>query len=332
MSENNIKYLIELVFKNKALTRQEMHDLDLLLTEDGNKKEVDAYMQKTWEDASSVDTDMSVDSIWERINQIKQKRNRLTRIVTFAQKYAAILLIPLTLYAIWLNYQNYTGSKQLYTINTAKAEQTTITLPDGTTAWLNVGTTISYNANYNKNNRRIKVNGEAYFDVFKNPKLPFIVNLGDINVKALGTEFNVNAYSGDDIQETTLYEGSVEITSEKHAISKVSEILKPGETIRYSPKKGIFKTSKANIAAVGAWRKKQLSFEDAKIEEVVAKAERWYNVKIKYNPKEFKNETLTVRLKANESLDRFLEIIEQILNIETKKESEKVIILKKKPM
>ena len=128
----------------------------------------------------------------------------------------AAVLIPVFLLGGILSYYimgNRTKPENItYTeIRAPYGARTEIGLPDGSTVWLNAGSKIKYMNVFNIDNREIQLNGEAYFKVAKNADLPFDVKTGDLDIQALGTEFNVKSYDDEDIIETTLVEGKIAI-------------------------------------------------------------------------------------------------------------------------
>ena len=108
--------------------------------------------------------------------------------------------------------------------------KTEMYLSDGTKVWLNAGTTLRYRTSYSKNKRDVFLDGEAYFDVKKDPEHPFIVHVGDIEVKAVGTSFNVKAYKNEKTVETTLVEGKV-LVSKKNITEPI--IMLPNQKLTF---------------------------------------------------------------------------------------------------
>ena len=101
----------------------------------------------------------------------------------------------------------------MYTVSVPAGQRTHLTLPDGTTVWLNARTTLSYPTSFNSNERTVFLQGEAYFEVSKNRHKPFIVQTQQYNIEVLGTKFDVEAYPDSKNFETTLMQGSVKVSS-----------------------------------------------------------------------------------------------------------------------
>lgn len=210
-------------------------------------------------------------------------------------------------------------------VETKKASKSKLILPDGSTVWLNSGSKLSYKDMMNKAEiREVTLTGEAYFDVARNPKRPFIIHTSNIDVKVLGTEFNVKAYPDDATVETSLIHGSVQVYL-KNDPSK-SYLLKPNEKlILYKPREVVNTTNRNSsnlktfvgipkvaveklnyingspIATEAAWVRNQLSFKGESFKEVAVKLERWYNVEFEFNNNQLELEQLTGTL-PSESL------------------------------
>ena len=119
------------------------------------------------------------------------------------------------------------------TVQTKLGSQSMVDLPDGSTVWINAGSKLTYNDSYNEEDREVSLIGEACFDVKTNAEKPFIVKVGDLSVKALGTTFNIKAYPEDQVITTTLVKGKVVIEGTDVNDEKFSITMKPNENITY---------------------------------------------------------------------------------------------------
>jgi transmembrane sensor len=222
---------------------------------------------------------------------------------------------------------------------TANATKIKLQLPDGSTVWMNAGSKLNYEKIEEGTLREVYLTGEAYFNVKRNPKRPFIIHTSTIDVRVLGTEFNVKAYPGDATVETSLIHGSVEVFLKNSSGKKY--ILKPDEKLvlyksqrvekTVAPEKikaivmpgvAIQKLTYINGAAVSkeaAWTRNMLIFEDEPFEEVARKMERWFDVEFEFKNKNrqqlrlkgsFENETLKQAIEALQFSTRFNFVIE----------------------
>jgi ferric-dicitrate binding protein FerR (iron transport regulator) len=150
---------------------------------------------------------------------------------------------------------------------------TQLELPDGSKVWLNDGTTLKYPEKFTGNERRLFVDGEAYFEVKTDPKHPFIVENPMMNTLVTGTSFNINAYSNDKYFEITLVEGKVQLEKNNQQFD-----LKPGEQIRFDVAKTQINRKNVNPAIYASWINGRLILEDEPLGVAVKKLGRWYNV------------------------------------------------------
>lgn len=181
------------------------------------------------------------------------------------------------------------------TMATPKARQFQIALPDGTKAWLNSASSIRYPTRFSGKKRVVEITGEVYFEVAKNPGLPFTVQVsGGTEILVLGTHFNVNSYTDEEAVKTTLLEGAVQVTSNPvpgGVEPGVSVSLKPGQQaqIRHSDmlttkiKTGNkIQVHQANIEKVMAWKNGLFNFDNAGVGEVMRQISRWYDIDVVY--------------------------------------------------
>jgi ferric-dicitrate binding protein FerR (iron transport regulator) len=172
------------------------------------------------------------------------------------------------------------GQEQLFnTMSTPKGRQFRLTLPDGTRVWLNSATAIRYPTAFTGNERKVEISGEAYFEVAKNVKMPFIVNVKDkISVQVLGTSFNINAYDNGNSSKTSLLEGSVQVNA-----SGKKQTLTPGQQARIDAGNNIRLIENADLEKAVAWKNGYFNFNDEDIYEVMRQLERWYDIEVIYS-------------------------------------------------
>lgn len=165
------------------------------------------------------------------------------------------------------------------TMSTPKGRQFQVMLPDGTQVWLNAESSIHYPTVFAGRERRVEINGEAYFEVVKNSKMPFKVKInGQAEVEVLGTHFNINAYQNEGVVKTTLLEGSVKITT--GGLDKA--VLQPGQQAQIVSSAKIKIIKDADIEKTMAWKYGVFNFDRAGLEEVMRQLSRWYDIDIVY--------------------------------------------------
>lgn len=167
------------------------------------------------------------------------------------------------------------GQVMLNTMSTPQGGQYQLTLPDGTKVWLNAASSITYPAVFVGKERKVTINGEAYFEVAKNKEMPFMVEVrGMSTVEVLGTSFNINAYSNEETVNTTLVEGSVKINKRV--------VLKPGQQAVVKDPAAVSVVNNADLEKAIAWKNGLFSFNNADLVSVMRQLERWYGVKVIY--------------------------------------------------
>ncbi|MBE9666836.1 DUF4974 domain-containing protein [Mucilaginibacter boryungensis] len=168
------------------------------------------------------------------------------------------------------------------TLNIPYGGQYKVTLQDGTQVWLNAGSSLRYPTAFTGNERNVELSGEAYFEVAKNKDKPFIVSVHTasnipMNVKVLGTHFNIMAYADEDYNATTLLEGSVKVD-----YGAENALLTPGRQAMLIKASGKLKTKIADTEQVIAWKNGYFLFDNDKIESIMRKISRWYDVEVAY--------------------------------------------------
>ncbi|MBS1745845.1 MAG: FecR family protein [Bacteroidetes bacterium] len=205
-------------------------------------------------------------------------------------------------------------------LSTPRGGQYQLMLPDGSKVWLNAASSIRYPSEFSGKERNVEVTGEVYFEVAKNPAMPFTVNVNNMTVKVMGTHFNINAYSNEPNIKTTLIEGSIKIGTDKD-----SAILKPGQQAQISKASPIKVFNNADMDEVLAWKNGFIAFKSADIETIMRQLSRWYDVDVVYNGK-ISERNFTGEISRNENLSEVLKIL-QASNIHFKIENKKIIVM-----
>ena len=193
---------------------------------------------------------------------------------------------------------------EIFKMVAERGQKSSLTLPDGSRVWLNSASTISYTSDYNSNERNVFLQGEAYFEVAENTDLAFVVHAQDLSVEALGTKFNVKAYSEDYGITTTLVAGKVRTSAGEN-----SEILLPEQQAYYDKRTGdISKSDVEDPAHIVPWIKNEILFTDNSLAEIAVVLERMYNVTIIFDEEDIGTYTYTGLIRNN-SLPNILELI-----------------------
>lgn len=319
----------------------ELKELELLLSQQGEDSPIIQHLNTHWKQSPSVDADF-MEATWLahaarmqekghdiqtdhqvlNSNAVLEEDSTPSRKVFFNRPGVLVVLAVVIMSGFFLfNAQNNNSSttKNIVAqqeVKTPKGSRTKIQLPDGSDVWLNAGSELKYNKDFEKGQREVYLSGEAFFDVVKNVTKPFVIHTSSMDVKVLGTQFNVKAYEDDLTTETSLINGSVAVFLN---VSPEKEYrLKPNQKLILNNKalakqqlmvdnktltkidmsaavaiKSLTYSEKKQTDIESSWTKNILSFEDEPFVEVARKMERWYNVDIQFSNQKWENEHLS---------------------------------------
>lgn len=201
-----------------------------------------------------------------------------------------------------VSMKNADAEVQYNTLTTPRGGQYQLTLSDGTKVWLNAASSIHYPAAFTGKKREVEITGEVYFEVVHNPSAPFKVKAGNMVVEDLGTHFDINAYSDDAAVKTTLLEGSVKIGK---------TVLSPGQQAVEDKDGHMRVVNDINTNDVIAWKDGFFSFRNDKLQTVMKKLSRWYDIDVTYNAGVNNQQTFSGRIDRNLKLSQVLKGLEQ---------------------
>jgi ferric-dicitrate binding protein FerR (iron transport regulator) len=181
---------------------------------------------------------------------------------------------------------------------------------------MNSGTVLSYSPDFSPVNRNVTLDGEAFFSVTKDADHPFNVKTSSVNIKVLGTSFNVEAYN-DNLHEvnTTLVSGKVEIEDINNR--KIGELI-PGQIARYKKDEGTLNIDKIDTSFYTSWKNGFIMFNNTPLEEISQKMERWYNVKFVFGNPQIKSLRYSGTILRGKPIDQILEIMKITADIQYK--------------
>lgn len=199
-----------------------------------------------------------------------------------------------------------------------------ITLNDGTKVWLNAESKLEYPSTFSENERRVRITGEAYFDVAEDATRPFIVSTRSMDVRVFGTEFNINTRK-DECIRTTLISGSVSVKSPGSEEIK----LTPGFTVELNPLTGQMDINDNDIHLYIGWKTGQYLFEQIKLVDLLNELAIWYDLTIDYQTQIANNETFTGSLTRNLSVGKLIKLIERTNYIVLELKGKRLIVKEK---
>lgn len=196
-----------------------------------------------------------------------------------------------------------------------------ITLADGTKVWLNSGSRILYPQDYSSTNRKIFLDGEAYFEVKSDKAHPFVVETSNLSVNVTGTRFNLSSYADDNTIEATLYQGIITLNYKNTETDSRSLRLHPHDQVTYNKKNGEIRKEIASDKSVPAWKEGILSFKEIPLREIVRKLERKFNTTIHIKDQQIGDYIYTATFEKEKGLEEILDIIAASAPISYQKEN-----------
>lgn len=273
-------------------------------------------------------SDQADDKKANREGYIRFKNNIRTRKIyrlfsKVAGYAAAAAILILSTYVITLNYHPAASSaiadNKLYV---PAGQRVKLTLQDGTNVWLNAQSTLTYPAVFSKKERRVTVEGEAFFEVAKNTEKPFIVSSQGVDMKVLGTKFNVLSYPGEKDIQTSLIEGALHVYFSKQ--NEKGVVLHPNEQVTI--KDGNMKVGSIPHHDYFLWKDGIYSFENEPLIDILKKLQLYYDVKINVkDPSIFKWE-YTGKFRQRDGIDEILRMIQRIHKFKIEKDDDNNII------
>ncbi|PJJ79766.1 FecR family protein [Mucilaginibacter auburnensis] len=336
---------VELLTKElvEGLTLAEKQELNLLLQQRAEFKKQRTIIKDYWSNdkveykATAEGFKKVMDAVYvaEQATEQATQTVKATKVFKLrpAFRYAAAILLLATTLCLWFYHESTSSGKYLSTKFetkiTAPRMKSRLILSDSTIVTLNSGTTFKYPVAFGKGNREVYLNGEAFFEVHKDKKHPFIIHTKEMNVKVLGTAFNVKSYDYEPKSETSLIHGSIEVTLNDRKSDRI--ILKPKEKLiieNNSPVNNQLKTatklkmedaeeegtqySLTNLtylpnidsAAVETlWLKNKLVFKNEDFESIAADMNRWYGIQIIFKSQELKKLRFTATFEHESAIE-----------------------------
>lgn len=271
-----------------------------------------------------ADTEESREGYRSFLSRIKRKKHYLglKRTLGYA---AAVALIVMTVHL----YHIYTYTPDLPMLTDTSlfvpaGQRVSLTLQDGTVVWLNAQSRLTYPAVFLGQERRVRLEGEAYFEVAPDTEKPFIVSTGAIDMKVLGTAFNVYNYAGEDLSRVSLIEGSLQVYDPSGTSSGI--ILQPNQEVT-------IRDGQMTVAAIPnadyfLWKEGIYSFESEEFGVILKKLELYYDIEIVVKEPSMLRWEYTVKFRQRDGIDEIMRLMQKIhpFRLQKDEESNRIII------
>jgi transmembrane sensor len=277
------KQKIDNYFKG-GYSSDEENDLANAFTEESNIEGLRSVLSEQWDNMPGGPDSHRLYHIIHKINyqinstELKSAKRPVAGLITWYARIAAILLLPLVVYAGIMTYQNRkTADVEGYAeISAPMGARIKFTLPDGSFGWLNSGSTMKYATNFSKI-REVMLTGQAFFDVMHKDNAVFVVKTKYIDVEVKGTAFDIAAYEDEGETSVTLERGSVLLKSDKF---RAPVEMKPNDQVVYNTNNLTIKKEVVTAPIFSAWKEGKLMLRNASIQELAKQLSRWYNVDV----------------------------------------------------
>lgn len=345
---------------------EELQELDKMMREHPEWNYASQNLELLWQTNPEPDTQADADAFLAHLQRMDDKgvdfnttpaynipaellparRTNLRKIIYTGISIAASLLL-----VFWfVNREKNTGktsgggtiARQVNEVSTRYGSKSQVQLPDGSLVWLNAGSKITYGKEFGKKIREVTLSGEAFFDVVKDADHPFVIHASSIDIKVLGTAFNVKAYPEDEKTEASLIRGRIEVSIRSRPNDKI--ILSPNEKLVVDNKSmkvqqkdeeeenvPMIAVNKLKVNPVDStiaetqWIENRLVFDNESLRELAVKMERWYSVEIEITDSVLMEKRFTGKL-DNENIEQAMDALRYTTPFRFERKGNKIII------
>ena len=242
----------------------------------------------------------------ENDSKEKPKNVRTFSLLKWGTRIAASVLVILSC-GLLINEYRYNQSAGVQTVTVPAGQRAQIVLADGTKVWLNAKSTLTYATSFGRKNRNVELDGEAYFEVAKNEKIPFFVNTEYNKIRVVGTCFNVSAYKGSNEFETTLVEGIVDVYNRSD--DRVITRLVKDEF--FTARGNSYQKKKLHSYEYLRWKEGLYCFDDTPFNYLLDRLEKYYSVEITVERPAILDYHCTGKFKENDGVEHILKVIQK---------------------
>lgn len=271
--------------------------------------------------ASRYDKDKAFGMFKERLVR-NENRGRNFRWYHVA---VVVAIFMISVLSYWLGETNLKNHFERTVVEAPLGSRTKLYLPDGTLVWLNAGTRMTYSQGFGVDNREVSLEGEGYFDVTKNEEIPFLIRTKELELKVLGTKFNLRDYPEDKEVVVSLLEGKVELDNLLNVGDK--DILEPNERALLNKQTGKLVKEAVTASNASEWTDGYLFFDEELLPDIVRKLERSYNVKIQLADTALNNFRFYGNfIRKAQTIEEVLDVLSSTGKIEYTKEGREITI------
>lgn len=294
-------------------------------------------LNNAWEDATDImEEDVAknpdLEQIRKNIRRYSENSKSAGSVRTIFRpwmRYAASILIAVSVLAALFYFTGtpdiFSGEVAMIEKSNSRGQRSAIRLPDGSRVWLNVESSIQFPEKFKGDKRMVNLTGEAFFEIEHNPEKPFTVNTGDLDIKVLGTVFNVKAYSNEPYIQTTLISGKVGLSTEEAITQGHQLIMKPNQQATFRKSEQTIELEEVDVNLYTSWRQGRLIFDNQRLSSIVPVLQRWYDIDIEVKDDALLDERYTLTI-TDETITEVLVLLDKTTNIEYEIEGNKVLL------
>jgi ferric-dicitrate binding protein FerR (iron transport regulator) len=315
-------------YLNHRLTKPELTELLTWIELSEANKSYFNEMQDLWKTSACSHHLFDGSLAYQRFRKrfLLNQRKGKTRLFGFV-RWAAIWILVFSLGAVSYYIFNDWKQKQTenqYTLYVPYGAKTRMELPDKSMVWLNAGSTLRYASDFGKKSRKLFLEGEGYFEVTKNPAMPFVVNTKEVSVKVLGTKFDVKAYAEDDQLNVTLLQGSVHMTTIYEPSRTLALVPNQRAVIDKTDHQVVIKDVKGELSS--AWTQGQIVFDEESFGKIARRLEREYNVIIDVKRPQLNHIHFYGVFRQDQSIEEIFDIITANKDFHYTKQGNKITV------
>ena len=332
MKTDYISQIIQQFFDN-SYTEETEKKVQQWLVDDEYQQEKKQKLRFVWDHLDST-----IDGAgYQSLEQIKIKlgfpgnKKKYGKVLSpgFLLRIAVVIIPVLIIAGAAYFLMNDIGKNNQILVSVPNGQKRELVLPDGSKVWVNAGSTIRYPEQMKGKVRLVDLEGEAYFDVAKDPECPFIVNTNSMSVEALGTEFNIAAYPGNSQVIATLAYGKIRVNLIQNGDTG-SYVLYPDDQLVYNKKNGETLVHVVSPNDATGWKNGKLIFQDATFSDIAGTLERHYDITIRLENYTDTNDRYSVQFVNGESIDQVMDILRDVIgNFEYKKSGSEISVRRK---
>ena len=320
----------------KEATPEELAEIEQWLQADPDHQLLYQTIYNYWQTQQLIPSSNSRQAWNALLNKIAQSEQQEKTVIFDLNltrwrwlKVAAVVSLLLVAGLLVTRYYTQPFPYENATVTTTlKGQRTHITLPDGSTVWLNADSKLTYYQEFGEKEREVHLLGEAFFDVKKNPAVPFVIQLDNSRIQVLGTSFNVKAYGNEELVETSVVTGKVSFIADQQSTTQAhgtTYYITPNQKLAFSKRSRKVSKTEVDSQDDKAWIEGKLIFNNDSWDQIAKTLERNYDTALIFKNEQIRNCHLTATFQEN-TLKEVLDLIKMTEEFSYRTEQKSIVI------